>query len=156
MSSVHRHTFTSLVNQHGWTTGVELGVDKGILFGMLLRECPQLHLTGVDLFPNRERSHRAFVHARTFADRSLLLTARTDEACRLFDDGSLDFVFVDADHSYEGAASDIALWQSKVRPGGWFGGHDYTPKWPGVVRAVDEAFKGRFQQWPGTIWGLFI
>ena len=156
MSSVHRHTFCELVNQQGWTKGAELGVDKGILFGMLLRQCPQLHLIGVDTFPNRERSRRVPELAKEYAERTCVLDMTTNDASILVEDGSLDFVFIDADHTYEGARSDIGLWFHKVRAGGWVGGHDYSPKWPGVVQAVDESFGGRVRQWPGTIWGLFV
>ena len=53
----------------------------------------------------------------------------------------LDFVFIDADHSYDGCHADIEAWASKVRPGGLLCGHDYDnvdfPQW-GVKRAVDE------------------
>jgi len=59
--------------------------------------------------------------------------------------GSLDLVFLDADHSYEGVRADIAAWLPKVRKGGWIGGHDYDNGEPGydfsgVRKAVDEAF----------------
>ena len=54
----------------------------------------------------------------------------------------MDFVYIDADHSYEGARRDIAAWGRKVRRGGMVAGHDYYV-FPGsgndgVVRAVDE------------------
>jgi predicted O-methyltransferase YrrM len=52
-----------------------------------------------------------------------------------------DFVFLDADHSYEGCKADIAAWAPKIKPGGWLGGHDYEnkafPKF-GVTQAVNE------------------
>lgn len=62
------------------------------------------------------------------------------EAARLYADGSLDFIFIDANHDYEAVRADIAAWLPKLRPGGHLGGHDYSEDWPGVVRAVDEAF----------------
>lgn len=56
-------------------------------------------------------------------------------------DKSLDFVFIDGDHSYEGCLSDIRLWLPKIKPGGFISGHDYDhPKLPGVKKAVDEFF----------------
>ncbi len=152
--SPHRTTLVSLVKKHGWTKGVELGVDKGILFRLLLEGVPALHLTGVDLFPDRTRSRRAFETAATHADRCTLLTMSTDEAALLVPDGSLDFVFIDADHSYEAVKQDIAHWLPKVKAGGWIGGHDYHPRrWPGVVAAVREAFPA-VDFYPGTIWGV--
>ena len=66
----------------------------------------------------------------------------TDEAAPLFEDGSLDAVFIDADHTYEAARRDIANWMPKVRKGGILAGHDYIHTWPGVIQAVNESISG--------------
>ena len=157
MASLHRQTLVDLVKQRGWTRGAELGVDRGVLTGMLLDGCPGLRLDAVDIFPDEERSHKAFELAAHYQDRLTVVKATTDEASDFYPDGYFDFVFVDADHSYEAVKSDIAHWASKVRKGGWFGGHDYHPrKWPGVVQAVNEAYGKRAHQLPGTIWGVWV
>jgi SAM-dependent methyltransferase len=57
-----------------------------------------------------------------------------------FEDGSLDLVFLDADHRREFVLADIAAWWPKLKPGGVLCGHDYTRHLPGVIAAVDEAF----------------
>jgi hypothetical protein len=63
------------------------------------------------------------------------------QAVTLFDDGSLDFVFIDGDHGYEAVRRDLTTWFPKVRRGGILGGHDYVNNdFPGVRRAVDEFF----------------
>jgi SAM-dependent methyltransferase len=62
------------------------------------------------------------------------------EAVNLYEDESLDFVFIDASHEYEDVRNDILAWLPKVKEGGFFGGHDYSPLWPGVVSAVNEVF----------------
>jgi predicted O-methyltransferase YrrM len=49
---------------------------------------------------------------------------------------TLDLVFLDGDHSYEGVRRDILAWLPLVRPGGILSGHDLN--WPGVRRAVEE------------------
>lgn len=154
--SEHRHVFTALVRGSGWTRGVEVGVDKGILFGMLLKDCPALsELTGVDVFPDRLRSHRAFDYAEQHKDRARLIVGDSAAAASEFEDGSLDFVFIDADHSYEAVRRDIDAWRSKVKPGGWFGGHDYNRKFFGVVRAVDFVFGAKnVITLPGSIWSV--
>jgi predicted O-methyltransferase YrrM len=155
MASLHRQTLVELVKANGWRRGAELGVDSGVLFGMLLRECPDLHLTGVDLFPDMERSHRVFEYEAGYSDRCEVLKMSTDEASLLFEDGHFDFVFIDADHSYQAVKSDIRHWASKVRSGGWLGGHDYrVDKFPGVVKAVDRAFGKSALKYAGTIWGV--
>lgn len=57
---------------------------------------------------------------------------------------SLDFAFIDADHSYEGALADLEAWEKTIKPGGWLMGHDYVDNEAsrrmgfGVVAAVDE------------------
>jgi SAM-dependent methyltransferase len=61
------------------------------------------------------------------------------EASKLYEDESLDFVFLDASHKYEDVKADMEAWYPKVKPGGIFSGHDY-PTWPEVVKAVDEFF----------------
>lgn len=53
---------------------------------------------------------------------------------------SLDMVFIDGDHSYEGVKADIEAWLPKVKPGGVICGHDYNRDEYGVTRAVDELF----------------
>lgn len=58
-------------------------------------------------------------------------------AAAQFEDDSLDFVFLDADHTYEGVKADILAWLPKVKPGGMLAGDDYN-YFPGVKKAVDE------------------
>ncbi len=78
-------------------------------------------------------------------------------AAEFVTDASLDFVYVDADHSYEAVKEDIRLWLPKVHKGGYIGGHDFSYYHPGVPKAVLEAFlleistgqKGEFP--PSTI-----
>ncbi len=61
-----------------------------------------------------------------------------DTSCK-FNDGSLDFVFIDASHKYEETKADIRLWYRKVVDGGILAGHDYSsPENEGVGRAVNE------------------
>ncbi len=154
--SLHRETFTALVHEHDWRNGAELGVDKGILFSMLLRTCPDLRLLGVDLFPDRERAKRVPQLVSAFAPRARVLEMRTTEASQQVSVGEMDFVFIDADHSEAAVTQDIAAWRDKVKPGGWLGGHDYNKKFPGVIRAVERAFYGRVEHWPGSIWGVWV
>ena len=154
--SVHRERLAALVREHGWTRGAELGVDRGILFGVLLRDCPNLQLLGVDTFPDRERSKRVFELAVKYADRASVMAMTTRVASKLVPDGELDFVFIDADHSERSVTEDIFDWKPKVRQGGWLGGHDYSRKFPGVMKAVDRIFGTRVQEYPGTIWGVWV
>jgi len=60
------------------------------------------------------------------------------EASKLYDDESLDFVFIDAAHDYQSVKEDIEHWFPKIKYGGWISGDDYD--WEGVNRAVEYHF----------------
>jgi hypothetical protein len=71
------------------------------------------------------------------------IRATSLQAARLFEDKSLDFVFIDAAHDFESVRADIQAWRPKVKPGGVLAGHDYLACWPGVILAVEQAFAGK-------------
>jgi len=48
----------------------------------------------------------------------------------------VDFVYIDADHSYEGVLRDIRTYYPLVKKSGVIGGHDFYGKFLGVVTAV--------------------
>jgi predicted O-methyltransferase YrrM len=69
----------------------------------------------------------------------------------------LDVLFIDGDHTYEGAAADLARWSPLVRPGGHLVLHDavdtggYGNVYPGVARAVEELVaRGEFERARGA------
>lgn len=59
---------------------------------------------------------------------------------------SLDAVFIDGAHDYTSVKQDIAAWTRTVKPGGIIAGHDYDDQYPGLVRAVNEAFGSGVEQ----------
>lgn len=68
-------------------------------------------------------------------------------------DSSLDFVYVDANHTYEHCLADIKAWLPKVKPGGYIGGHDYLAAcFLGVVNAVNEVIGAPDMQFEDTSW----
>jgi predicted O-methyltransferase YrrM len=60
------------------------------------------------------------------------------EAAKLFEDKSLDFIFIDAAHDYENVKADLKAWFPKLKSNGVIAGHDYHGGWPGNVQAVQE------------------
>ena len=54
---------------------------------------------------------------------------------------SLDFVFVDGDHSFLGIAKDFGSFYPKLKRGGIMGGHDYIPEHPAVWAFANELNK---------------
>jgi hypothetical protein len=61
-------------------------------------------------------------------------------AATKIDDGSLDWIYIDGDHSYEGTRTDLESFAPKMRAGGLITGDDYRRSGmaAGVRKAVDE------------------
>lgn len=151
---------SNLIKRHGWTRGAELGVWRGQTFFHMLDVCPDLSLIGVDCWPSSLEPHEKdqsagistwyppevirgyrddVVSRAANYDRATIYEMDTVAAAELVPDGSLDFIFVDADHSTEGVLRDVQAWRSKVRQGGMILGHD--EQWPSVHRALNELFE---------------
>lgn len=64
------------------------------------------------------------------------------DAASGYDDLSLDFVWIDALHTYDHCRADILAWMPKIRDGGYLGGHDYAQE-NGIAMAVDEILPHR-------------
>ena len=158
------HWIVALANEHGWTRGAELGVYKGRTFCFVLQQCPNLTLYGVDLWdaqPDNEgpenyvdRDHktaenRTRNNAKQFGDRAIIIKDWTLEAAKQVEDRSLDFVFIDGDHSMLGVATDILVWQPKVKEEGWIIGHDIN--WPTVRAVVNKLLPG-YDVGPDNAW----
>ena len=62
-----------------------------------------------------------------------------------FQNNSIDFIMLDAGHSYESLMEDLKVWYNKVKPGGIISGDDYGV-FEGVTRAADEYFYGQFSK----------
>lgn len=69
----------------------------------------------------------------------------------LYQDATLDFVFLDAGHDFDSVRRDIEAWAPKVKESGILAGHDFCQEFPGVVRAVEELI-GRFRVYMGSQW----
>jgi len=77
-------------------------------------------------------------------DRAGLLSEITAHRCcsvkaaAAFHDQSLDFIYIDALHTFDAVSRDLAAWWPKLRPGGLIAGHDYTHST--AVRAAVDLF----------------
>lgn len=62
------------------------------------------------------------------------------EASKLYNDDSLDFVFIDAQHTYDSVMDDLKCWYPKTKSGKIIAGHDYGAGPETVAKAVNEFF----------------
>lgn len=138
------HWLAATCRRLGYAFGVELGVKCGENARYLLRHVPALELVGVDTWCAEGEyatwNHLAHERAaaelqREYADRLTFIKLPTVAAARLLQ-RPVDFVFIDADHSYDAVRADILAWAPKLRVGGMLAGHDIAR--PSVQRAVAE------------------
>ena len=65
--------------------------------------------------------------------------------------GTIDFIFIDGDHSYEACRADIAAWAPFAKRGGVMAFHDFGSRAEGVTRAIFEAIReNRFAEIVGV------
>ena len=70
------------------------------------------------------------------SDRICFIEKSSTEAAKDIPDASLDYIFIDGDHSYAAVLQDCHTYWPKIKPGGIFAGHDR--QLPDVIRAVTE------------------
>src|SRR3989338_8583345 len=134
----------------GFKTGVEIGVSKGAYSRELCQTNPKLKLYCVDTWGIHDRSQgRRDLHMKIYKyakwklsrHNTVLIRDLSMNAVKQFDDNSLDFIYIDANHTYECVMEDIISWTPKVRAGVIVSGHDY--QLPEVKRAVDDYIKDK-------------
>lgn len=63
-----------------------------------------------------------------------------EDVVKIYDDESLDFVFIDLEMDRDSKVRDFELWFPKVKIGGYIGTHDWIDMFPGVLQAVYDFF----------------
>ena len=66
-------------------------------------------------------------------------------ASQQFSNNSIDFIMLDAGHSYDALKDDLDAWYHKVKPGGYVTGDDYGV-FSGVTQAANEFFYNQFTE----------
>lgn len=135
-----RHHLCELWAALEYRRGAEIGVWEGGFAEKICRTNPGVHLTCVDpwqayqgyLEPKNDQRRLDVAYERT---RNLLqpfdceiLRMTSLKAAARVPDGSLDFVYIDANHRAVYVWDDLIAWSTKVRAGGIIAGHDYTKR----------------------------
>lgn len=126
--------------------GAEIGVEKGINATSILNELNIEKLYLVDSWINYKgiRVYRInilddyrLVSELFRADKRIeIIRDFSSNAVKKIGDNSLDFVYIDGNHSYDYVYQDITLWTPKVKKGGFIAGHDII-----LNKGVTEAIK---------------
>lgn len=67
-----------------------------------------------------------------------ILRMQTIAAASRVADGELDWLYIDADHSFDGVYGDLCAWYPKVTSGGIIAGHDFLPTYRGQRATLRE------------------
>ena len=134
--------WSSFIASEAITSMAEVGVWRGEFAEAILRRCegvdryylvdPWRHLGDWDKPANRtdaqfEAIKAEALHRTEFAsDRRCVLHGTTAEVISQIPDGSLDFAYIDGDHTLRGITLDLELLAPKIRPDGWIGGDDFV------------------------------
>lgn len=157
-----------LVHDHAWRIGAEIGVLRGKTLFALLDGAEQLTMFGVDQWkrlPLRDDENAETYHdfdmqalsdqvmckAARYGGRCMILKGSSPAMAEKIDDGSLDFVFIDGDHTEIGVTRDILAWAPKVTRSGMVLGHDCH--WTTVKRVIDRLCPG-WISYGEAVWGI--
>lgn len=150
---------THLFDKNQTLMGAEIGCHFGFTSKMLLKWFPNLTLYMVDpwginnveyssdkhhvVYPREDKKEFwdkiyeiAMCKIEFAKDRAKILRGKSETECLKVEDESLDFVFIDGNHSKKNTYEDIVMWNKKVKKNGYIVGHDYNLD---TVRdAIDE------------------
>lgn len=158
---------------------VELGVYFGkslcYLAEQAQKENKEIKIYGVDHWYNMytpfEKTHRkipdyivenvktwgdvyriACENLKPFSDFLTLIKGDSATTSNQFKDGQVDFLFIDASHTYTEVRRDIKMWLPKMKSGGVLAGHDYSKDFPQVQVAVSRELKDKQFTVKNDIW----
>ena len=136
----YRDDFGKLFNQlELFGKGAEIGVQAGEYSNILRNTWKGEELYLIDRWeydPNykdianvSDEIHKQLYLSvvQKFADDHSIIIIRKDSvaASKQFPDEFFDWIYLDADHSYEGCTKDLNAWYPKLKKGGIIAGHDY-------------------------------
>ena len=130
--TIGRNTFAELFRLLGFKKGAEIGVQKGKFAEVLCKGIPDLHLIGVDPWMKYNNIKQS-VHDARYAEtlerlapyNVTIIRNLSVEASNDVENGSLDFINIDANHAFNYVMLDMLYWIPKVRSGGIILLHDY-------------------------------
>lgn len=119
--------------------GAEIGVRHADVSEYLLKNFKKLKLLLIDPYApyndlgyqfTKEEQDKICKEAKTkivgYGARASWLRMTSVEAAAEIADGSLDFVFIDGEHTYTACLEDIYAWYPKLRAGGYCFLHDIS------------------------------
>jgi hypothetical protein len=154
------------------STFIEVGVWKGaslVYLAELSKELnKKIHIIGVDIFSSKldDINDTYKVERNKIRDNNYLIflyhlqqvkclhfvtpvALFSEDASLLFEDRTIDCVFLDGSHDEASVKKDLDCWLPKIKPEGYICGHDYAG---GIKPIIDEyflnSFNGKVTEYP--------
>lgn len=137
----YRQEVLQLLGTRTGLVGVELGVAGGAFSQRMVASGKFARFFGVDMYADSHDTaqYKEALRCVGLMENYALLRMSFAEAYDLFEDESLDFIYIDGyAHSGQEGGETIWQWARKVKIGGVIAGDDYHSDWPLVKEAVDR------------------
>ena len=143
----------------GDLVGCEIGVCHGFTTELWVKKIPNIKkIYAIDNYPSfvdwdgtrvtedrqAETKRRCIERLEPYKDKIEFIFDTSENAAFNMKEDSLDFVFIDGDHSYETTLKDLIDYWPLVKTGGVFAGHDIN------LTSVHNALKEFFKDKPDT------
>lgn len=121
----------------------ELGVEHGFFSKEIIARCSPTELILVDTWPD-ETIKQACIANAMIPEMTFLKQTTSVEYLTSIRENTLDWVYIDTDHTYKTTKAELEAASKAVKDSGYICGHDYTSisysglKRYGVVEAVNE------------------
>ena len=136
--NVGRNDLPEFFKENGFSVGVEIGVYRGEYTELLAKSGMKIY--GVDPwlaydgYPYHGTDEEQPAHNKNYEETKKRLVPYTNvtlirktsmDALKDFEDESIDFCYIDGNHSFRYVADDMCEWIKKIKKGGFLCGHDY-------------------------------
>jgi len=122
---IKRNNLATLFKELGFKVGVEVGVFNGDYSKALCLANPELKLYSIDPWQGEDEPSEKIAREMLKPYNCEIIKKTSMEAVKDFKPESIDFVYIDGDHSFESVTEDLNAWEKIVRKGGIISGHDY-------------------------------
>lgn len=131
-----RHHLAEFLGEIGYNVGAEIGVRFGRFSKKMCNLNPNLTLYAIDPWigynarytnARQEKIYQEYLKRIEGWDQIKTIRKTSMDALGDFEDGQLDFVYIDGDHTFDFAMMDIICWSKKVKKLGLIMVHDFYP-----------------------------